>query len=285
MEIQMDNSINITLENFQQVVLDGSQTKFVMIQFWADWSEPCTELTPLLAGLAAEYKNDLLLARVNCDQQQEIVGQFGVRSLPTVILVKDGQPIDGFAGMQDEKAIRELLEKHLPKAEDDLFIQAMALVNEGNYQQAFSLAKQAYDLNSANLDIKYLLTDCYIELGHIKLAKELLSSIGLVDQDGRYNSLQGKIELAEQAADSPEIQTLQQALAADPDNMELKITLAVQLHQVHRSEEALALLLSVLLKDLNFGDAKKTTLDMINALADGDPLKSQYRRKIYSLLY
>lgn len=281
----MDNIVNITLENFQQVILDTSKEKFVMVQFWADWSEPCTELTPVLAKLAKEYANDLVLARVNCDEQQEIVGQFGVRSLPTVMLVKDGQPIDGFAGVQPEQQIRELLDKHLPKAEDELFHQAMQFVSAGDYTQAFTLAKQAYDLNSDNVDIKFLLIDCYIELGQVNQAKELLAGIGLVDQDGRYQSLQGKIELAEQAADSPEIQTLQQALAQDPDNMELKVTLAVQLHQVRRSEEALELLFSVLNKDLNFAEAKKTTLEMINALADGDPLKSKYRRKIYSLLY
>ena len=281
----MAPSIDLTLENFQQIVLEDSKSKFVLIQFWAEWSEACRELTPTLAQVASRYGSEILLVRVNCDEQQQIVAQFGVRNLPTVILVKDAQPIDGFAGPQDEQGICEMLDKHLPKEEDGLFAQAMALVAEGEYQQAFTLAKQAHELNAEHVDIKYLLADCYIELGHLKQAKALLATIGLVDQDGRYHSLQGKIELAEQAADSPEIQTLQQALATEPDNLDIKVKLAVQLHQAHRSDEALPLLYAVLLQDLNFADAKKITLDMINALADGDPLKSQYRRKIYSLLY
>jgi putative thioredoxin len=106
-----------------------------------------------------------------------------------------------------------------------------------------------------------------------------------VDQDAMYKSILGKIELAEQAAESPEIIALQQELAADPDNLELKMKLAVQLHQANQIEQALELALAVLIKDLNFGEAKKLTLDMINALPDGDPLKSKYRRKVYSLLY
>ncbi|MFQ3248756.1 tetratricopeptide repeat protein [Glaciecola sp.] len=279
------NPVDITLENFQQIILEDSKTKVVMIQFWAPWSEPCTELAPLLHRIASEYPNDLLYARVNCDEQQEIAGQFGIKGLPTVILVKDGQPLDGFAGPQEERQIREMLDKHLPKAEDDLLKSAAELVEQNNYHEAFSFAKQAFELNNERVDIRLMMADCYVEVGQAELAKKLLEAVTLADQDAKYHSIVGKIELAEQAADSPEIQQLQAELDADPDNMELKVKLAVQLHQAHRNEEALILLLSVLRKDLGFGEAKKITLDMINALPDGDPLKSQYRRKIYSLLY
>ena len=106
-----------------------------------------------------------------------------------------------------------------------------------------------------------------------------------MDQDGYYRAILGKIELAEQAAESPEIIALQQALENDPDNLALKVKLAVQMRQANQLEEALSLMHSVLLKDINFEDAKKLMLDMINALPDGEPLKSQYRRKVYSLLY
>ncbi|MFT6330401.1 MAG: putative thioredoxin [Bermanella sp.] len=279
------NQIDITLENFQHVILEESKTKVVMIQFWAPWSEPCTELAPVLQCIAAEYQRDLLFARVNCDEQQEIAGQFGVKGLPTVILVKDGQPLDGFAGPQEEKQIREMLDKHLPKEEDGLLQSAMELVLQGNYHDAFSFAKQALELNSERADIRLMMADCYVEVGQVELAKKLVEQVKLVDQDGQYQAIVGKIQLAEQAADSPEIQQLQTELEADPQSMELKVSLSVQLHQGHRTEEALMLLLSVLRQELGFGDAKKITLDMINALPDGDPLKSQYRRKIYSLLY
>ena len=67
--------------------------------------------------------------------------------------------------------------------------------------------------------------------------------------------------------------------------MELQVQLSVQLQQASKYEEALELLFNVLKRDLNFGEAKKLFLDMVNALPDGDPLKSGYRRKIYSLLY
>ena len=281
----VDNVVELTLENFQQVVLEQSKQRLVVVDFWADWCEPCKTITPILRKLAAENADTVLLATVDCEKQQEIAGQFGVKSLPTVILVKDGQPVDGFAGEQTEGPIREMFAKHLPSPEHDLLEQGAALIAQGDYVAAFTPVKQAFELNPDNVDAKLMMIDCYIEQGYIPQAKELLATIGLIDQDGRYVALQGKIELAEQAAESPEIKALQEKLAASPDDMELKVQLSVQLHQANQHDEALALLYSVLKKDLNFGEAKKLFLDMVNALPDGDSLKSNYRRKMYSLLY
>ena len=285
MENHASNIVELTLENFQDIVIQQSQDKLIIVDFWAEWCEPCKDLMPILHKLAQENAEHVILATVDCDKQQEIAGQFGVRNLPTVMLVKGGQPVDGFAGVQPEAQIREMLAKHLPAPEEGMLLQAAELVAAGDYNGAFPLAKQAFELNSENLDAKLLLTDCYVELGYVEQAKAILQTIGLVDQDGRYGALQGKIELAEQAAESPEIKALQEKLAESPDDLDVKVQLSVQLHQANQNEEALAMLFSVLTKDLNFGDAKKVFLDMVNALADGDPLKSTYRRKVYSLLY
>ncbi|MBC3767712.1 thioredoxin family protein [Neptunicella marina] len=280
-----NNIVDITLDNFQQVMLEDSQHKLILVEFWQAGVEPCEQMAPLLANLAAEYAQSVILARVNCDEQQQVVMQFGVRSLPTVMLVKNGQPIDGAVGPQSEADLRELLCKHLPKPEELLLEQASATMEQGDLEQAAQLAKQAYDINSEHAPIKLLLADIYIQLGHIEPAKALLSTITMVDQDHNYQRLLGLIELAEQAADTPEIQALQQQLQSSPDNNEIKIQLAVQLQQAKRNEEALSLLFDVLKQDLNFGEARKFALDIINGLPAGDPLAGAYRRKIYSLLY
>lgn len=279
------NVVDITLENFQQVILQQSQEKLVLVDFWADWCEPCKDLMPILEKIAGEYPNDMILARVDCDKQQEIAGQFGIRSLPTVMVVQDGQPVDGFAGAQTEGQIREMLAKYLPQPGDEDLQKAAQFIEQGDFQSAFPFAKQATDLSPDNMDAKYLYIDCLVETGSVAQAKAELATIRLVDQDSRYQALMGKVELAEQAAESPELKKLQAAVADNPADLQLKIDLAVQLRQAHKPDEALALLLSVLQQDLNFSDGKKIMLDMINALADGDPLKSLYRRKVYSLLY
>ncbi|MCC2606869.1 tetratricopeptide repeat protein, partial [Planctobacterium marinum] len=100
-----------------------------------------------------------------------------------------------------------------------------------------------------------------------------------------YQTLRGKLELAEKASQSPEIIALEEVVEKNPDDLQAKIDLAVQYQQNNRQEEGLALLLKVLQKDLNFGEARKLLIDAINALPEGDSLAGTYRRKLYAMLY
>lgn len=280
-----NNIIPLTVENFSDIVGEQSQQKLIAVVFWAAQEPSSVTLKNAVESLAGRYESHLIAAMVNVEEQPQITAQFGVRGLPTIILVKDGQPVDGAAGPMDDTQVTELLQKHLPKPEDELILRASELVAEGDYQQAYSAAKQAFDLAPERIDARFLLADCSVELGQVEAAKSLLADVKLADQDSQYQILIGKIDLAEKAAESPEIIELQEKLASDPDNFDLKIQLAVQLQQVHKIEQALELLYDVVQKDLNYADAKKTIIEMVNALPDGDPMKSKYRRKIYSLLY
>lgn len=283
--VASSNIVHMTPENFQQIVLEESKNRLVMVDFWADWCEPCKTLMPILEKIAGEYPDDLLLAKVDCEEQQQISMQFGVRNLPTVILVKDGQPVDGFAGAQPEGEIRTLLEKHLPSVEDGLLASAGQFIAEGNYEEAFPLLKQVYDADPERLEVKFALIDAYLELGRLAQARELLETVLMADQDSTYQTLMGKLELAEKASQSPEILALEDAAEKNPEDMQIKVDLAVQYQQNNRQEEALAMLFKVVQRDLNFGGAKKLLLDTINALPEGDSLAGTYRRKLYSLLY
>lgn len=279
------NTVPLTLENFRPVMIEESAQKLVVVYFWAQWDEPSMAQLNVLQNFVAQYPEVILLATVNCDEQQEIVQQFGVKGLPTTILVKDGQPVNGFAGPQDEQQLQQTFAEYLPKPEEELLVKAQALMAEGDYQQAFGVLKQAYEINAEHPLIKIAYADASVETGNIELSKSLIASIGLVDQHAEYHAVVGKIELAEKASESPELLELQQKHAENPDDKDIQIELAVQLQQAHKAEEALALMFAVVKTDINYADAKKIMLDMINALADGDPLKSQYRRKVYSLLY
>lgn len=278
-------SIALNIENFKQVVIDGSQEKIVVTYFWSPRSEESVQMLSDIEALCAQYAQNMSLATVNTDEQPEIVQQFGVQELPTTILIKNGQPVDGFPGVQNREQLQETFSKHLPPPEQELLEKAMLASQEGELQQAFTFAKQAYDINPESLDARLVLADLAVETGQLESAKTVLETIKLAEQDTRYQSVVGKLELAEKAAESPELLALQEELAQSPDDADLKIKVAIALQQAHKTEQALTLLFEVLAQDLNYGDAKKTTLDMINALPDGEPMKSKYRRKIYSLLY
>lgn len=280
-----DNIIAITPENFQQVILEQSKSKLVLVDFWAEQMSESVELRDKLAHRLQGAQDFIILATVDCMTQNAIAQQFGIQSLPTAVIVKDGQPIDGLAGPQTDQAIDEFLSKYLPKAEDTLLAQAQQLVVEKQFANAFPLLEQAYQIDSERADIKSTLADVYIELGKVENAKQLLSTILMVDQDSNYHSLLAKVELAEQASNSPEIQALEQQLSANPNDVELRRNLAVQYSQVNRQEEALALFYQLLLENSGDSDSKKLLLDVLSALPDGDKLASTYRRKLFSLMY
>ncbi len=131
--------------NFDQLVIQNSFHKPVLVDFWAEWCAPCKALMPLLAQITESYRGELLLAKVNCDLEPDSVQRTGIRSLPTVVLFKDGQPVDGFTGAQPESAIRGLLAPHVaepaPEAADPLET-AQALFAEGRIGDAESLLQQ-----------------------------------------------------------------------------------------------------------------------------------------------
>ena len=276
--------VDVTLNNAREV-LDTSMQKLVLFQFWSARSEGCMQLSPVLERIVQQYPQQLLLAKVDCDQQPDLAMQFGVQSLPTVMMIKQGRPVDGFAGVETEQAILQKLAAYLPKPEDELLSQAQPLLEQQDYANAYPLLKQALTLAPERTDIKLWLADTAISLGQLPQAEELLGQVKLAEQDALFKTIAAKLELAKEAADTPEIKALEQAIAAEPDNNELKEQLAVQYQAVQRSEDALALLLGILQRDLAFGNSKKLYLDILAALPKGDSVATQYRRKLYSLLY
>ena len=275
----------MTIENFQKIVLEDSKEKLVLVAFWVEQVPESVELKDKLIKKTSGIEQYILMATVDCQSQQQIAMQFGIQGVPTAVLVKDGQPIDSVSGPQSDESIKEFLDKHLPKEQDKLLAKAKKLISQGEVNQAFPIISQAYQLDSERVDIKFVLVDVYIQTGKISDAEQLLATIKMVDQDGEYAALLSKLELAQQAVDSPEIQALEQAVDADDENIELQQKLAVQYSQVNRHEEALTLLFSLVLRNGSDIESRQLLLDVLKSLPDGDPLATKFRRKLYTLLY
>ncbi|OCG59569.1 MULTISPECIES: co-chaperone YbbN [unclassified Gilliamella] len=282
---------DVNEQNIQEVIERSSQSP-VLFYFWSARSPNYEAMTQILTKLANQHHGQFILASVNCDEQQMLAAQFGLRAIPTVYLFQNGQPVDGFQGPQPEETINDFLKKVLPNEDELKLVEAHNLFNEEKYQEALPLLKETWKsltdhLGKPRTDIALLLIKAYIQLKQLSEAKEVLATIPLQDQGADYHSLQAEIELLEQAANSPELQQLQNQLAKQPGNTELMIQLASQLMSVGRHEEALELLFNPLTKDLNAGDGqlKKALLDLLAALGTSNPLASGYRRKLYTLLY
>lgn len=281
------NVVDIDQNNAQQYLIDESFNRLVVVDFWADWCAPCKQLMPLLEKLADEYAGAFLLAKINADEQQGISQQLGVRSLPTVMVFKDGQPVDGFAGAQPETAVREMLQKHLPSPWDAKIAEATELLDLGDTAGALALLRAAWEESDKVLDITLAYAGALVEANRLDEAEEVLSEVRLVDRDALHEQLMAQIELKREAGKSPEIEALEAELAGDESDHAVRVKLAVQLTTGAHYRDALEHLLVVLRadRDWNNGEAKRLYLDTITSIGKGDPLAAEYQRKLFSILY
>ena len=281
------NVVDIDQNNAQQYLIDESFNRPVVVDFWADWCAPCKQLMPLLEKLADEYAGAFLLAKINADEQQGISQQLGVRSLPTVMVFKDGQPVDGFAGAQPETAVREMLQKHLPSPWDAKIAEATELLDQGDASGALALLRSAWEESNKLLEITLAYAGALVEGNRLDEAEEVLNEVRSVDRDALHEQLMAQIELKREAGKSPEIDALESELASDESNHSVRVKLAVQLTTGLHYRDALEHLLVVLRadRDWNNGEAKRLYLDTIASIGKGDPLAAEYQRKLFSILY
>ena len=119
--------IEVTAKNFEQDVIDRSDSVPVVIDFWAAWCGPCRMLGPVLEKLAPDYNGQFVLAKVDTDAENELALQFGVRSIPAVFAVRGGKAVDGFVGVQPESVIRMWIDRLLPTPAEALAAEASLL--------------------------------------------------------------------------------------------------------------------------------------------------------------
>ena len=281
------NVVDIDQNNAQQYLIDESFNRPVVVDFWADWCAPCKQLMPLLEKLADEYAGAFLLAKINADEQQGISQQLGVRSLPTVMVFKDGQPVDGFSGAQPETAVREMLQKHLPSPWDAKIAEATDLLDQGDTSAALALLRGAWEESNKLLEITLAYAGALVEGNRLDEAEEVLNEVRLVDREAVHEQLMAQIELKREAGKSPQIEALESELASDESNHSVRVQLAVQLTTGAHYRDALEHLLVVLRadRDWNNGEAKRLYLDTIASIGKGDPLAAEYQRKLFSILY
>ncbi|MFT5710968.1 MAG: putative thioredoxin [Halioglobus sp.] len=279
--------VNIDETNAAQLLIEESNNRPVVVDFWADWCEPCKVLMPLLEKIANEYQGAFLLAKVNADEQQAITQQFGVRSLPTVMVIQNGQPVDGFTGAQSEVEVRDMLSKYLPKPWDALLQAANEAMERKDFSAALAPLRQAWEESRRQYEVTVTLVHVLIECKRLDEAETILADIRMADQDAAYEQLVAQLKINREAAKSPEVEALEEQLSADPENLDLRCSLAVQYTSTGHYKEAMDLLIDVLTIDKDHADGatRKTLLDTIASLGKGDPLASQYQRKLYSMLY
>jgi len=277
-------SFDVSTDQFEVAVLQNSHQVPVLVDFWAAWCAPCRTLKPMLEQLAVTYNGAFLLAKVNTEEEQELAAHFGIRSLPTVKLFKDGQPIDEFMGALPEEAVRELLDRHIQppaSASELLREQAQTALAAGDPDQALALLQQAIsedpDDHVSRIDLAGLLLDH----GDVDAARACLEQLPIGQQElPESKALFARLQFA---GDGPlDLAVLRQQADAAPADQALRMKLIDALVQSAEYTPAMDQLLTLV--SGGNGEARKKMLAIFELLGD-DPLVKTYRSRLFNALH
>ncbi|MET0070058.1 MAG: thioredoxin [Candidatus Thiodiazotropha sp.] len=279
---------DVTTDRFQQLVLENSMHVPVLVDFWAEWCNPCKALTPTLMKLADEYQGKFLVAKVNTEQEQQLAAHFQIRSIPSVKLFHQGQIVDEFMGALPEAEIRSFLDKHIPRESDALLAQADAMLLQGDAESAGALLKQASELDPESPRVRLSYARYMATLGKLDEAEQLLKALPAEERDKpEVASMLARIEIDRATAGSPPAEELERRLQADPADSEALHLLASHKVMDNDYEGALELLLTLLQKDRSYGDnaAQKEMLRIFELLGGQGELVKRYRNRMFNLLH
>lgn len=284
----MSQSVHIfevSIENFQSDVVEKSKQVPVLVEFYAQGAEPSQQIAPVLQRLAESYAGKFVLARIDIQANQQLIQQLEVRTLPTLILIANGQMVSKLEGPQEETKIRELIDQVTMSSVERVREQLDLLLAQGNRKDAVSLLQQVIESEPNNYVLHVELCDLLILEDRGDEARQILESLPK-DTQGISKPL-NRLQFIEEATKFGSMQELMSKVSQEPANKESRFQLSIVQIANDDIEAALENLLEMLKQDREFGDdlARKTMIRVFDLLGKGNVLATDYRRKMFAHLH
>ena len=276
--------IDITVENFESEVVAASMATPVLVDFWATWCGPCKTLVPTLEKLEAAYAGRFKLAKVDVDANQQIAGMFGIRSVPTCVLMVGGKPVDGFMGAQTEGQVREFLDKHLP-SEGELMAEsevdeAQQLIESGDTQAALQKLADALTADPSNDDARFDYVRLLIASGDYDQAASLLHEpLKRIPKPLQFEALQHWLQcmlfVQQDERGNWELARFDAAIAQNKRDFDTRFAKAQVLAAEGQWTAAMDELLEIIMRDKEWNGqaARKLFVGILELLAPAKPKK------------
>ena len=288
--------IDVITDNFMTDVIEQSKETPVIVDFWAPWCEPCKQLTPIIERIIKEKNGKVILAKMNIDESPEVAQQLKIQSIPAVMAFNDGQPIDGFIGVQSEKNIIEFVNKisslkNSSTIEENIFA-GKKYMNEGDIETATLVFSEILKIEPDNISAKSLLARCLIKNDQLNDAEKIINSLPVgAESNQDYISVRSELEIFKNAKNNPisdnEEQELRNNIDKQPENYQLRLDLSKILMTKGENEEAINQLLRIIEVNpkWNDGEARKQLIEIFNILGNENILVTEGRKKLSSMLF
>lgn len=276
-----------TQTDFEEKVMVASMQQPVLIDFWAPWCGPCKQLTPIIEKVVTELKGKVLLAKVNTDEQAQLAAAFGVRSLPTVMLLRNGRPLDGFMGVQPESVIKEWLAPHLEGIEVPEEELIEEILTERSPEELLQDTLNAIRAEPDKAELKLDLIQALLAVGDSDTAEKELDKLpaNLATHDTAKRA-RSQLEFAKALKDAPDERMLAARLAAKEDDHLARYQFGVRRLIAGDAETALEAFLEIMRRDRKFeDDLGRKSLIAAFALIDDADLVSRTRRRMAAIIF
>tara|TARA_B100000575_G_C23129292_1_gene654746 strand:- start:1473 stop:2339 length:867 start_codon:yes stop_codon:yes gene_type:complete len=283
-----NNIIDVNETDFTESVINKSQDKLVIVDFWAPWCGPCKQLTPMLEKIINSTKGKVLLAKINIDENQQIAAQLRIQSIPTVYAFKDKQIVNAFQGVIPENKIIEFIEKSLGSKinenQENFYKKISHDIEEGKIEESKEVLLEFISDNPKEIKAIGLYINCLIELKQYAEADEFIKSLEVeLLNKGEIKQIIKKLEIINKNLSGPSIEELLQSLKNKPKNISLILEISDKYFSQQEYEEALSLLLENYPKNKEI--VRKKIIEFFSVLGDTNTITIEYRKKLSQMMF
>ena len=283
-----ENITNVGQNDFEKEVINKSENKLIVVDFWAPWCGPCKQLTPIMEKVAKENVDEFDLVKINIDNNNEIASQLRIQSIPTVYAFKDKKIVNAFQGVISEKDFIDFIEKSAGKKLKEDMTEFYNDIRKLILDKYFDVAKNKlltfFAENKADPIAAKLYLECLLALREFEEIDTFVSSLDEeLSSNKEIDKVLKKINIVKESENSESLDSLIKKFNENPKDVKILFEICESYFSTEEYDKAFLLLLDNF--SLHKEDIKRKLLEFFEALGNDHDATKTYRKKLSSLIF